>query len=156
MTDDLLPSGTAPNFPYSDASVYVDADGSTVIARLRDSLRLEGGDQRLLVGPVHLSAGYNDYATGRRAHPYDFLEWPTVLECEAPSGAPADVVEAVAAVLESLWSLGVKAVAACDFEDELPECGGREKYPVPAPSEEPRGAVIGRWKGLFSRRNRKG
>ena len=33
-------------------------------------------------------------------------------------------VEAVGKLLEGLWGLGYDAVAACDFEDELPRFGG--------------------------------
>ncbi|MEU1436456.1 hypothetical protein ABZ438_20600 [Streptomyces sp. NPDC005786] len=30
-----------------------------------------------------MKGAYNDYSTGRHAHPFDFLEWPTVLDCQA-------------------------------------------------------------------------
>jgi hypothetical protein len=105
-----------------------------VVDRLRDLLGLAEDDgAELVVGPLRLEGAYNDYATGRHAHPFDFLQWPTVLECEAPAGTPAEeVVQAVAAVLEALWRGGFKAVAACDFEDELPARGGINRYPLPA------------------------
>ncbi|MGW5008731.1 hypothetical protein [Streptomyces parvulus] len=103
-----------------------------VVARLRDSLGLVKDDgPELTVGPVSVVGEHNDYATGQDTHPLNFLEWPTVLECEARAGTPAEVVQAVTAVLEALWHAGFKALAACDFEDELPARGGIDRYPLP-------------------------
>jgi len=68
------------------------------------------------------------------------------------------VLQAVTALLEALWRGGCKAVAACDFEDELPARGGIDRYPYPATSDG--GAVssdTGKWwKNLFSPGKRKG
>ncbi|WP_351234283.1 hypothetical protein [Streptomyces sp. NPDC002133] len=136
---------------YEDCSVYVDAaDSSTVMAQVRDLLGSGGEGSGLVVGPVRVVGAHNDYVTGRKTHRFDFLEWPTVLECEAPTGAqPGAVVAAVTTVLECLWSVGCKAVAACDFEDELPAGGGIARYPVPAvPADSPsRGRAW--WKSPF-------
>ncbi|MFF9378825.1 hypothetical protein ACF1BB_30425 [Streptomyces griseoluteus] len=134
MTNDHGPSPLDPDSAYSDASIYVDAEAAPrIMGRLRDSLGLvEDDSPELTVGPVRVTGEHNDYATGRRAHPSDFLQWPTVLECEAPAGTPDEVVQAVTAVLEALWRGGFKAVAACDFEDELPARGGINRYPRPA------------------------
>ncbi|MEU6850417.1 hypothetical protein ABZ901_10895 [Actinacidiphila alni] len=151
VADDLRSSVSGPEDRYGSASVYVDAEGSSrVIARLQDLIGDESGERHLTVGPVRVYGARNGYVTGRKAHPFDFLEWPTVLECEALAGSPADVVAAVADVLEVLWRGGFKAVAACDFEDELPACGGRARYPMPAaPGAE--GASMGSWwKNLLS------
>ncbi|WP_212728970.1 hypothetical protein [Streptomyces sp. V17-9] len=106
-----------------------------VLGRLRDALGLvEDGGAELTVGPVCVEGEHNGYATGRHAHSSDFLQWPTVLECEAHAGTPDEVVQAITAVLEALWRGGFKAVAACDFEDELPARGGIDRYPCPAPT----------------------
>ncbi|WP_121709116.1 hypothetical protein [Streptomyces sp. E5N91] len=136
MANDRGPSPLDPDSAYSDASIYVDAEAAPrVVAQLRDALGLvEDDGAELAVGPVRVEGEHNDYATGRRAHPFDFLEWPTVLECEAHAGTPAEVVQAVTAVLEALWRGGFKAVAACDFEEELPARGGIDRYPYPAPA----------------------
>ncbi|MEV7797095.1 hypothetical protein AB0O68_34865 [Streptomyces sp. NPDC087512] len=136
---------------YEDCSVYVDAgDGSTVITWLKERLGAGDGGQNLTVGPLQVSGVHNDYPTGRKAHPFEFLEWLTVLECEAPAEAePGAVVAAVTLVLETLWSGGWKAVAACGFEDELPARGGSERYPLPSSSEALTQARTGRWKGLL-------
>ncbi|MBQ0891349.1 hypothetical protein KBZ94_41705 [Streptomyces sp. RM72] len=161
MTNDHGPSPLGPGSPYSDASIYVDADAAPrIMARLRDALGLvEDDGPELAIGPVRVTGEPNDYATGRRAHPFDFLEWPTVLECEASEGTRAEVVQAVTAVLEALWHGGFKAVAACDFEDELPARGGIDRYPYPAPAPDG-GAVFSStgtwWKNLMSPGKRKG
>ncbi|MEW2181546.1 hypothetical protein AB0890_35170 [Streptomyces sp. NPDC005406] len=160
MTNDRGSSPLGPDSPYSDASIYVDAEAAPrVVARLREALGLaEDHGPELTVGPLRVEGAYNDYSTGRYAHPFDFLEWPTVLECEAHGGAPAEVVQAVAAVLEALWRDGFKALAACDFEDELPARGGIDRYPRPAPAPAGGAVSSGRgtwWKNLMSPGKRK-
>ena len=160
MTNDRGPSSLDPDSAYSDASIYVDAVAAPrVVGRLRDALGLDDNDAELTVGPVRVSGEPNDYATGRRARPFDFLQWPTVLECEAPAGAPDEVVQAVTTVLEALWDGGFKAVAACDFEDELPAHGGIGRYPCPAPALDGGAVSSGTgmwWKALMSPGKRKG
>ncbi|MFB8757527.1 hypothetical protein [Streptomyces nigra] len=138
MTNDRGPSPIDSDSAYSDASIFVDAEAAPrIMARLRDALGLIEDDRpELAIGPVRVTGGPNYYATGRRAHPFDFLEWPTALECEAHAGTPTEVVQAVAAVLEALWRSGFKALAACDFEDDLPARGGRDKHPYPAPAPD--------------------
>ncbi|MCG8970207.1 hypothetical protein [Streptomyces sp. CL12-4] len=134
MPNDPRPSPLGPDSAYRDASIYVDAVAAPrVVARIRDLLGLvDHYGAELAVGPVRVEGEPNDYATSRRAHPFDFLQWPTVLECEATDGTPAEEVQAVTTVLEALWRGGFKAVAACDFEDELPTRGGIDRYPLPA------------------------
>ncbi|MDT3395062.1 hypothetical protein RKE29_00035 [Streptomyces sp. B1866] len=55
----------------------------------------------------------------------DFVWWPVQVELEpvAPHGEAA-MVETVTRTLEALWGVNAQAVAACDFEDELPWNGG--------------------------------
>lgn len=138
---------------YEDCSIYVDAaDSSTVITWLKERLGPGEKGLGLVVGPLRVSGACNDYSTGRKAHPFEFLEWPAVLECEAPAEAePGAVVAAVTDVLERLWCGGWKAVAACDFEDELPARGGRERYALPSPSGSLPHARTGRWRSLLAR-----
>ncbi|MEV5866641.1 hypothetical protein AB0L79_08340 [Streptomyces tendae] len=147
-----------PDSPYSDASIYVDAVAAPrIVSRLRDALGLEDSGPELTVGPVRVEGEHNDYATGRHAHPSDFLQWPTVLECEARAGAPDEVVQAVTAVLEALWHGGFKAVAACDFEDELPAHGGIDRYPRPVFASGASAASSGSWwRNLMPLGKRKG
>lgn len=61
----------------------------------------------------------------------DFVLWPTRIDVE-PTPAAGDYVGFVRGLLETLWDAGIAAVAACDFEDELPEAGGIRRWPPPA------------------------
>ncbi|KII00505.1 hypothetical protein LP52_01415 [Streptomonospora alba] len=55
----------------------------------------------------------------------DFVQWPVFIEFFGEDDRPEGVaVEVVTRILNSLWGNGVRAVAACDFEDELPWSGG--------------------------------
>ncbi|QMU76938.1 hypothetical protein GXW83_15635 [Streptacidiphilus sp. PB12-B1b] len=57
----------------------------------------------------------------------DFIGWPFTIEAESEEPGPA-LVEAVSLVLRAAWNRGLDAVAACDFEDELPDLGGITRY----------------------------
>ncbi|MFB7580374.1 hypothetical protein [Streptomyces hydrogenans] len=120
--------------PYASFDVYVDAaDATTVLDRLRTALGGRHGPATtahdLVIGPLWMTGAHNDHRTGRRSDPHDFPEWPTVLEGESSlRAAPAEVVEAVATVLRTLWGMGYQALATCDFEDELPDAGGIARY----------------------------
>lgn len=57
----------------------------------------------------------------------DFIGWPFAIDAEADGPGPG-LVEAVARVLTASWNRGLDAVAACDFEDELPDVGGLPRY----------------------------
>ncbi|NML52712.1 hypothetical protein HHL19_17130 [Streptomyces sp. R302] len=120
--------------PYAFFDVYVAvADPETIVERLRTAL---GGTEvpttarhDLILGPLRITGDHNGCRTWDRADPDDFLPWPTVLEGEtSPGAAPAEVVEAVATLLRTLWGMGYRALAACDFEHELPDAGGAARY----------------------------
>ncbi|MEU7739230.1 hypothetical protein [Nonomuraea sp. NPDC049158] len=57
----------------------------------------------------------------------EFLGWPILVELEEGEDAESAMVEVAAEVISALWTSGHKAVAACDFEDELPWKGGIER-----------------------------
>jgi hypothetical protein len=58
----------------------------------------------------------------------DFLYWPVLAEIDAEDNvADRDVVETTSTILSTLWNAGHRAVAACDFEDELPWSGGIQR-----------------------------
>lgn len=58
----------------------------------------------------------------------DFLRWPTLVELyvDEEEGQRA-IVSVAAQLLRQLWDAGMPAVAACDFEDELPWAGGIQR-----------------------------
>ncbi|MFD7732211.1 hypothetical protein ACFV6F_17705 [Kitasatospora phosalacinea] len=53
----------------------------------------------------------------------DFIGWPLKIDAEADEDGHS-LVEPVSRVLTAVWDRGYDAVAACDFEDELPDLGG--------------------------------
>jgi hypothetical protein len=61
-------------------------------------------------------------STRRRQHQYDFVRYRYYIDIEpVPGGSRAAYVREVSALLMLLWQLGMPAVAACDFESELPK-----------------------------------
>jgi hypothetical protein len=54
----------------------------------------------------------------------DFIGWPVKVDVESDQPTPA-IVDHTARVLTAAWARGYQAVAAADFEDELPDQGGR-------------------------------
>ncbi|GHB51665.1 hypothetical protein GCM10010347_21840 [Streptomyces cirratus] len=112
---------------YEDCSIYVDApDPEAVIEALAHLADGPVDAHVLRAGSVLLHVGHNGYASDIGGDPVaPFLRWEVTTDCEAPSATTAeDVVEAVATVLRTLWSSGYRALAACDFENELPANGG--------------------------------
>jgi hypothetical protein len=61
----------------------------------------------------------------------DFLFWPLCIEWYGLTDE-ADLQTPVARVLMRLWESGHGAVAACDFEDQLPEQGGIARFRPPS------------------------
>ena len=58
-----------------------------------------------------------------------WLYFRYTLEIDPVAGvSPGDYVTAVGSLLESLWSSGIDAVAACDFEEKLPRNVRRLKW----------------------------
>lgn len=59
----------------------------------------------------------------------NFLSWPSILDCE-PVGTPSRsaVIRDVTHLLDSLWSMNIRAVAACNYEHELPFSGGSTRF----------------------------
>ncbi|RGD56695.1 hypothetical protein DR950_01820 [Kitasatospora xanthocidica] len=55
----------------------------------------------------------------------EFVGWPLKIDVE---GRRATMVDAVSRFLTAAWDAGYQAVAACDFESELPELGGYPRY----------------------------
>lgn len=61
----------------------------------------------------------------QRYDPDGFLYFRYFLDVVALMGQPRDAqIELVSRLLEHFWSQGWRAVAACDFEEELPMSGG--------------------------------
>ncbi|MFG3295573.1 hypothetical protein ACGF3G_43085 [Streptomyces sp. NPDC048179] len=55
----------------------------------------------------------------------EFLGWPVVIEIDAGSDTLNEAIVSLATrIVTSCWQAGTPVVAACDYESELPWCGG--------------------------------
>ena len=117
-----------------DCAIYVEAPGRDALLALALELtggRLEGAT--IEAADVELHIDDNDEADRSRAGetPDGFLWFSNRVEVftdEPPATGP------VTRLLERFWSCGWPAVAACDYEDELPRRGGYKSPDVPWPS----------------------
>ncbi|MEV6157051.1 hypothetical protein AB0L53_42590 [Nonomuraea sp. NPDC052129] len=83
-------------------------------------------DGRLLcVGTIEIEIRRNDNGIHDGA---DFPTWPIKMEIERGNATSRQVIETVSKILTHAWQAGCDAVAACDYEDELPEQGGYPRY----------------------------
>jgi hypothetical protein len=86
------------------------------------------------VGEFEVRANDEFNATRAAEHPDGFLYSRDVIEFFAAPGADLEARAAIVGrALESIWSNGWHAVAACDYEDHLPRRGGYKHVPVQAP-----------------------
>lgn len=87
-----------------------------------------GSVERCSVSSADLQADLEDNEDHRQAgtsQEAEFLYYRYYLDVEPTEPAARDrYVEAVGRLLEGLWRSGCKAVAACEFEEELPRRGG--------------------------------
>ncbi|MFD8471600.1 MULTISPECIES: hypothetical protein [Streptomyces] len=82
----------------------------------------------LSVGEMEIEVRRNPAAPSGGVESDDFVRWPVQIGTEpvTPHGETA-AVDTVSRILESLWGSQAQAVAACDFEDELPWKGGIQR-----------------------------
>ncbi|MEU9957339.1 hypothetical protein [Streptomyces sp. NPDC050982] len=113
-----------------DCTIYVDvADPGSALSLLSGALNVGSESRGVLVyAGVRVYGAHNDYEMMGAQN--DFTQWATVLECEPFGGSLRnEVVAAIAEMLQAIWMSGHRAVAACRFEDQLPEGGGLRLYP---------------------------
>jgi len=109
--------------------VYVDCDKDLSqvidqIARITSgSVRMRSVSSKQL--EIYIVA-IGDFNESCRSQPDDgFLYYRFYLDIEPASAIARDqFVVSLGNLLEALWSFGWKAIAACDFEEELPRSGG--------------------------------
>lgn len=101
---------------YRECFLYVDAgDRAEVLAALSRRLGAPP-DLRTLAVP-----GFEIDVVGNDDDAPSFLGWRTKVEVYTQAASGADVVRFVTELMELLRSAGHRVVAACDFEDELPQ-----------------------------------
>jgi hypothetical protein len=69
----------------------------------------------------------------RRLFPDGFVYFRYTLDLYRNDTALPDFAASVATLLDSLWDWDIPAIAACAFEDRLPEHGGYRSRAVPWP-----------------------
>jgi hypothetical protein len=101
---------------YRECFLYVDAaDRHEVLAALARQLNVVP-DRRTLIVP-----GFEVDVVGNDDDAPSFLGWPTKVEVYGQGATGAETVSFVSELMEFLRSAGHRVVAACDFEDELPQ-----------------------------------
>jgi hypothetical protein len=113
-----------------DCMIYVDSNDCTAALRVIASSAggAVGRYEKLETEVFRIYATHNDYDVGA-SEGSGFVAWPSVLECEPVRGVDAaQYVTAIGSSLTALWDAGFRAVAACDFEDRLPDAGGLQRY----------------------------
>lgn len=118
--------------PQLYCKVFVDADDisqaelhSRLIRCLGDRVKRVG--QRSIEGSLFaIDVMRNeDFEAIRRKEPDGFVYFRYYLDVDAVPGQQQSAqIALVARILECLWTQGYAAVAAADFEDELPHRGG--------------------------------
>ena len=114
--------------------IFVDAPSSENLLRTRVAAVADGRiDGRSVVSPwAVIDVVRNSARDDSRKHEEleGFLFYSHLVEMEPEPGvARADYAANVGRLLEALWMQAFTAVAACDFEDELPHRGGY-RWPI--------------------------
>jgi hypothetical protein len=120
------------DFQIPDCQVFVDADTSEreLIGLVAQFLFADGDSP----GCEAKVARNDDYdSTRRKQFPGGFIYFRFTIDLYVDEDAQPRKIGLVANLLEGLWSWGFAAVAACDFEDRLPNNGGYKSTTVPWP-----------------------
>lgn len=105
---------------YQECFLYVDAeDRAAVLDLLAGRFGAEPDRRTLTLPGVELDVTGTD--AGTPGGPDTFVEWGTKVEVYRTSASDADMVTLVTELMTFLRSRGHRVVAACDFEDELPQ-----------------------------------
>lgn len=128
---------TAVALEVLDATVFVGcpADDDALADVVAGIIAADGAPP--WVARIDIMVSTNGDADPDRASrwPGGFLYFPCVLDVYAAAYAPRhERAEFIAALLTSLWSLGIAAVAACEYEDLLPAAAGTGDQSLPWPA----------------------
>lgn len=118
---------------HVDSSLPRDATAA-LIAELTGGAVVRGGVD-CAWGRIAIDDDYGTFEI-RAADPNDFLGWPTLLEImPSDSARREDVVPAVASLMKSLITRGMRVLAQSDYAEDLP--GGGEVAGVTATQQSP-------------------
>jgi hypothetical protein len=126
-----------------DCRIYVESDlMPDEFARLLAASLGEGTVNGAVARTIHTPQAEIDVRKNKEANkpraaefPDGFLYFRYALEVHlCPTSRHAEQVALVDRLLKILWSQGIPAVAACDYENELPRAGGYNNRSIPWPS----------------------
>jgi hypothetical protein len=117
-------STAAPGTGYCEIFVRADGTAATVLAMLAEALSGEVQRRSLRVPGLVIDVRPNPDSRPTGDPGDDFVRWPVTVEVSAEGADRSTLVDTVARILTALWGSGQPAVAACDFEAELPWAGG--------------------------------
>jgi len=112
--------------PYGYCKIFVNAAHPELVkSMLADLLGGTFHRRDMLIDGLAVSVLRNDDAAEPPRAEDDFVRWPLLIELDAEEPATAGRMRVTTArILTALWASSHPAVAACDFEDELPWRGG--------------------------------
>jgi hypothetical protein len=112
---------------YDYCKIFVrHEEPSTVSTRLAALLGAQAQRRSLLLPGLVLDVRPNP--DGDQAAGDDFVRWPVFVEVEPDDSDTGQMMtRTVSQILTDFWNAGIPAVAACDFEDELPWSGGIQR-----------------------------
>jgi hypothetical protein len=125
-----------------DCKIYVET-GQTVdhlcnlLAAELSATPLNGAVRGFQTSLCELDVRENDECDSARSQefPDGFLYFRYLVELyPAVIASHEDRVHLTARILSLLWSKGYPAIAACDYEKELPHAGGYQNHRVPWPT----------------------
>lgn len=120
----------SPELRAPDCKVFIDADLSdTELISLTAPLLFEPDDDVLLEVEVLKNEDYD--SNRRRQFPGGFVYFRYTLDLYMTDAPVTRKAAVTARLLENLWSWGYPAVAACAYEDRLPERGGYKSRAIP-------------------------
>jgi hypothetical protein len=115
-----------------DCKVFVDADVPDTQLISMTAPALFAPDDDLLLEVEVLSN--EDYDSNRRRQfPDGFIYFRYTLDLYMDEATVKRKAAIVTRLMDTLWDSGFPAVAACAFEDRLPERGGYKSHAVPWP-----------------------
>jgi hypothetical protein len=126
--------------PHLDCKIYVDTPvtADQLTRQIADVLSAKHDVNTVYTADQTLDIVENDDfdATKRTDFPDGFLYFPYYVEIYARRDVPHQKqVDLVSALLTYFWAHGMAAVAACDYETELPNDGGYKSRMTPWPTD---------------------
>ena len=122
----------APLMPLSDyiyCKIFAAKANEGEISEVTlSTLGVQSQGKSIEVNDLLIEVRRNPDSRGDKNFDEDFLYWPTLVELELQDHSQlAMLTEKVTLLLHSLWGESIPAVAACNFEDQLPWGGGMRR-----------------------------